>query len=87
MNSQNNRAKGISLQGYLAALFDGQLMGQAIKVALFVGTILLIINHGQALKSGTMGRQRWISALLTYLVPYFVNIHGQYTALNKRNLN
>lgn len=76
----------VTVKGYLAALVDRRLAGQAIKVALLVGTVLFTINHGPALKSGTMTQQRWISALLTYLVPYGVNIHGQYTALAKRNL-
>ena len=74
----------LSVQGYLVALGDRRLMGQAIKVALLVGTVLLTINHGPALASGTMTPQRWGSALLTYLVPYAVNIHGQYTAMNRR---
>lgn len=39
-----------------------------------VGSILLAINHGSALLSGTMTAGRWSSALLTYPVPYAVNI-------------
>jgi hypothetical protein len=76
----------VSVRGYLAALVDLRFRGQAMKVALLVGTVLFTINHGPALKSGLMTRQRWISALLTYLVPYAVNIHGQYVALARRNL-
>jgi hypothetical protein len=72
-----------TVKGYFAALVDRQLMGHAIKVALVVGTILMVINHGSAIRSGSMTRQRWQSALLTYLVPYAVNIHGQYTARSK----
>lgn len=71
----------VSIRGYVAALADRRFMGQAVKVALLVGTILFTINHGPALRSGTMTQQRWMSALLTYLVPYGVNVHGQYTAL------
>jgi hypothetical protein len=76
----------VSVRGYLSALVDRKFMGQGVKVALLVGTVLFTINHGPALKAGMMTRQRWISALLTYLVPYSVNVHGQYTALAKRNL-
>ena len=86
MSNKKESAKAISIQGYFAALVDRRFMGQAVRVALFVGTVLLTINHGPALKSGTMTQQRWISALLTYLVPYSVNIHGQYTATEKRQL-
>ncbi|WP_416209821.1 nitrate/nitrite transporter NrtS [Nodularia sp. LEGE 06071] len=28
-----------------------------------------------------MSRERWISATISYLVPYCVNIHGQYVSV------
>ncbi|NEP42146.1 MAG: hypothetical protein F6K35_24165 [Okeania sp. SIO2H7] len=68
------------LKGFFAALCDRHLMPTAIKVAFIVGSILFVINHGSVLIEGTMTKQRWISALLTYLVPYAVNIHGQYVS-------
>ncbi|MGB3570900.1 MAG: nitrate/nitrite transporter NrtS [Phormidesmis sp.] len=49
----------------------------ALRVALFVGTILFSINHGRALLNGEMNGGRWFSAVLTYMVPFMVNIHGQ----------
>ena len=66
------------LQGYCAALLDRKLMQTALKVAAVVGTFLFMINHGSALVQGQMTRSRLMSGLLTYLVPYAVNIHGQY---------
>ncbi|MBD0387600.1 MAG: nitrate/nitrite transporter NrtS [Nostoc sp. C3-bin3] len=47
------------------------------KLRSLVGA-LFVINHGAAFVKGQMNRDRWISASLTYLVPYIVNIHGQY---------
>ena len=44
----------------------------------------MAINHGSALLQGNMKRQRWISAALTYLVPYTVNVHGQYSYRRKQ---
>jgi len=64
--------------GYLLALSDRKLMPTAIKVSLVVGTIIFTVNHGYALYNGKMNRQRWISGLISYLIPYAVNIHGQY---------
>ena len=49
----------------------------ALRVALCVGTLLFTINHGSALIDGDMTGDRWTSALLTYLVPFMVSIHGQ----------
>jgi len=66
------------IKGYFISLFNRQLAPTAVKVALTVGTVLFIINHGNALFRGEMTRDRWISVLLTYCVPYLVNIHGQY---------
>ena len=73
-----------SIKEYCRSLIDPQLAPMAIQVALVVGTLLFIINHGVAVAKGKMTRQRWLSAVLTYVVPYCVNIHGQYTQKNKR---
>lgn len=67
------------LKEFCLSVVDRQLMPTALKVALVVGSVLFVINHGSALLQGQMNRQRWISAGLTYIVPYLVNIHGQYT--------
>ncbi|MEL6776354.1 MAG: nitrate/nitrite transporter NrtS [Cyanobacteria bacterium J06597_16] len=49
----------------------------ALRVALFVGTVLFSLNHGSALMNDEMSQQRWISGILTYMVPFMVSIHGQ----------
>ena len=53
-------------------------------MALFIGTVLFIINPGSALWKQKMTKQRWISGLLTYLVPYAVSIHGQYLSQSSK---
>lgn len=63
---------------YLSSLFDHQLIPTALKVALFIGSLLFTINHGWAVLTGQMTFERWISGGLTYIVPYMVSIHGQY---------
>ena len=47
----------------------------AFKVALVVGSILLLINQYDALFSDA--EIRWIPALLTYCVPFTVFLLGQ----------
>lgn len=64
-------------QRFPAALFNPEFAQTAWKVALVVGTVLFTINHGPAVLQGKMTRARWISAAMTYMVPYMVNIHGQ----------
>lgn len=59
---------------------DPKLAPTALRVSLVVGSILFTINHGAALAKGEMTRSRWLSGLITYLVPYSVSIHGQHTS-------
>lgn len=73
----------ISIKKYLACLQDPDYAIPAIKVALLVGTILFCINHAVALINDQMTMGRWLSALLTYIVPYMVNIHGRWSSLRK----
>ncbi|WP_421654415.1 nitrate/nitrite transporter NrtS [Leptothermofonsia sp. ETS-13] len=71
---------------FWSSLFNPNFVPTALKVALFVGTVLLLINHGHALLQGQMSRDRWISAVLTYCVPYIVNIHGQFVSASRKKL-
>lgn len=41
----------------------------ALKVAVAIGS-LFIINHGAAFAQGQMTHDRWVSAAITYAVPY-----------------
>ena len=66
------------IRGYLAAIIDPTMAPMALRVAVVVGTILFAINHGNAVAQSKMTRARWLSVVLTYGVPYAVNIHGQY---------
>ncbi len=72
-----------SLGKYVECLFDPVLAVPGVKVALLVGTILLFINHAEALLHNNMTGHRWVSALLSYVVPYMVSIHGRFSARNK----
>ena len=50
----------------------------ALLVAVVVGAVLIAVNQGIPLVLGepmTLGR--WISTLLTPIVPFFVSCHGQ----------
>lgn len=73
--------KGLKI--YYSYLTDKTMMITGVRVALTVGSILFIINHGYALFNGQMTRGRWFSAVLTYIVPYCVNIHGQMISRQK----
>lgn len=55
----------------------------ALKVALVVGTILLLINQFDALFSSA--ELRWFPAILTYFVPFTVFLLGQKNAEGKHD--
>ncbi|BAD79575.1 nitrate/nitrite transporter NrtS [Synechococcus elongatus] len=62
---------------------DRRAIATAVRVALFIGTLLFTINHGWATANGQMTQSRWVSALLTYCVPFLVSLHGQSMARSR----
>ena len=67
------------MKKFARILLNRRFAPTAVRVSLVVGSVLFTINHGAALVKGEMTRTRWLSGLITYLVPYSVSIHGQYT--------
>ena len=59
------------------AMSEGVPM-RALLVALVIGTILNIINQGDAFVYGTP--VNWTKLALTYLTPYLVSTHGAVAA-------
>lgn len=73
------------LKQFCLCLGDREMMPTALKVSALVGSILFTINHGSALIRGQMSRDRLLSGGFTYIVPYFVSIHGQCTSRNRKH--
>ena len=71
------------VRGYIISLFDPEFVATGLKTAVFVGSLLFVINHGLALLRGEMNRERWISVIATYAMPYLVNVYGQYSYRRK----
>ena len=71
------------LKDYSFALMNPKLAPTAVRVAIVVGSVLFTINHGNAVITGKMTRDRWLSGLFTYIVPYMVNVHGQFISRSK----
>ena len=53
---------------------------RAFKVALVVGTILVAINQGDAILTGTLSAEHWLKIVLTYCVPYGVSTYSSVKA-------
>lgn len=61
------------------AVFCRPVMQRALLVALVVGTVLNMINQGDALLAGQA--VNWIKVGLTYCVPFFVATYGAHCAM------
>ena len=72
------------MKEFLMAWTGPQFRPTALRVAIIVGSVLFMMNHGNAAVNGKMSRDRWMAAFLTYLVPYTVSIHGQFSAHTKK---
>lgn len=64
---------------WLVIAFEKTIFFRSLKVALTVGTMLMLINHGERLLSGTLELQHGIKIALTYLVPYMVSTYSSIT--------
>ena len=58
---------------------------RAAYIALVVGTLLALINHGGALINGTFDLENTIQVALTYLVPYGVSTYSSVSALEEHS--
>ncbi len=67
-------------KGYINSLLDPKFISTGVKTAVFVGSLLFLVNHGLAFVRGEMTSDRWISIVLSYIMPYLVNVHGQYSS-------
>ena len=57
-------------KGYIVSLVNPKFVSTGIKTAVFVGSLLFLVNHGLAFVRGEMTSDRWISVILTYIMPY-----------------
>ncbi|MFN9373521.1 MAG: nitrate/nitrite transporter NrtS [Planctomycetaceae bacterium] len=74
---------------WLAVASRRDVVRRALMVAAVVGTILITINHADALLQGEMSVKRIWQMGLTYLVPYCVSTYSSVSALRsiKRSSN
>ena len=62
-----------SERGALRLAFEGAVVRRALAFAVVVGSVLVVINHGDAILTGEVGPGRWLKMGLTVLVPYVVS--------------
>ena len=66
----------------MEAAFEREIVVRSLKVALIVGTVLNLINQGDAMMAEE--QINIFKCLLTYAVPYCVATYGAVAALRTR---
>ena len=70
MDNNNTEARQ---QGFWSMALSTQVVVRAVRVALLVGTILALINHGEKILALSLDGEGVFKIFLTYLVPYGVS--------------
>ena len=73
------------LQTIIMYSLERDTIVRSLKAALVIGTLLGLINHGQALVSGHFSRSELVPLLTTYLVPFCVTTYGQVQGKRQRD--
>ena len=75
------------MKSWLATAMEPSVRKRALKVALLVGSILAVINHGDAVLAGTATATVWMKIGLTFLVPYCVATFASVQAVRQQRIN
>ena len=71
-----------------SVFFSRKVAKRSAIVALIVGFILALINHGDLIFSGTLTMTCWIKMIATCFVPYTVSsVTAVLTALEQRQIS
>ncbi|MDC3108305.1 nitrate/nitrite transporter NrtS [Paracoccaceae bacterium] len=68
---------------FLTLAFRESVIKRAIKIALIVGCILALINHGDRIIFRDMQSVDWFKILLTFCVPYCVSTISSVLAIKR----
>lgn len=64
------------MNAFISASLRPEVVRTAFRIAIIVGTVLALINHGPAIFSLTLKMQNIAQILLSYLVPYSVSTYS-----------
>ena len=73
----------IEQSSFLQLAVSKSVVLRALKVAAVIGTLLAIINHGDAVLAETFAVKNFFQVLLSYLVPYGVATYSAVNALQE----
>lgn len=67
--------------GVWSTVFDFRVVRRALAFAAVVGSVLIAINHGDAILAGKLTHTQWVKMGLTVVVPYVVSTWSSVLAL------
>ncbi|WP_424988779.1 nitrate/nitrite transporter NrtS [Microbulbifer sp. S227A] len=82
--SETSSSKPDDKESFLWLATRPSVVRRAAKIALIVGVVLAMINHGDKILSGTLGAGGVFKILLTFLVPYSVSSYSSVLAIRER---
>ena len=80
-----NTNKQVDKRPLIAYCLERATLLFSIKMALIVGTILALINHGQAMFTGHFTFNQLVPLLITYCVPFTVSMYSQVQGKRERD--
>ena len=69
------------MSNWISVASEPRVVRRALGYALIVGSILIAINHGDALLQGELGSDRLLKMGLTVTVPYLVSTFSSVGAI------
>ncbi len=69
------------MSSWVSVAFEPRVVRRALGYGLVVGSILIAINHGDALLRGELGSDRVLKMGLTIVVPYLVSTFSSVGAI------
>ena len=80
-----NTNKQVDKRPLIAYCLERATLLFSIKMALIVGTVLALINHGQAMFTGHFTFDQLVPLLITYCVPFTVAMYSQVQGKRERD--
>lgn len=67
-------------------MFRRDIVLRSLRIAALVGTLLILINHGQSMLDGVLTTSAMIQIALTYCVPYAVSTYASVRAVRSSGI-
>jgi len=79
----SNETPAEVLESWLQVAVRKTVVRRALAVAVVVGTVLALINHGDYILNGSVSFSTMVKIGITYLVPYGVSTYSSVSAIRR----